>query len=152
LASGGTDRNIRLWDVDTHTIAAVLTGHTNTVRCVSFSPDGHTLASGSEDTTVQLWDVASRSCTGTLTERTCNVCCVTFYPKVLALLILSHLSDRGWVLQLIHWSREEHHLFPVEFRVAVRQVVCGQHAPASILNTLPMDVLELVIRELARVW
>jgi hypothetical protein len=53
-------------------------------------------------------------------------------------------------LQLPHWSREEHHLFPAEFRVVVRQLVRGHYSAASILSTLPIDVLELVIAHLAR--
>jgi WD40 repeat protein len=32
-----------------------LTGHTNAVYSVAFSPDGHTLATGSTDYTVRLW-------------------------------------------------------------------------------------------------
>jgi hypothetical protein len=35
-----------------------LTGHTDFVSSVAFSPDGHTLASGSWDGTVRLWNVA----------------------------------------------------------------------------------------------
>jgi hypothetical protein len=54
------------------------------------------------------------------------------------------------MLQLLVWSREEHHLFPAEFRAVVRQLVRGHYSAASILNTLPMDVLELVIAHLAR--
>ncbi|MGH3798781.1 MAG: WD40 repeat domain-containing protein, partial [Pseudonocardiaceae bacterium] len=34
-----------------------LTGHTDFVEAVGFSPDGHTLASGSGDQTVRLWDM-----------------------------------------------------------------------------------------------
>jgi hypothetical protein len=54
------------------------------------------------------------------------------------------------MLQPSHWSREEHHLFPAEFRAVVQQMVRGHYSAASILSTLPMDVLELVIVELAR--
>jgi hypothetical protein len=51
---------------------------------------------------------------------------------------------------LPQWSREEHHLFPAEFRAVVWQLVHGHYSTASILNTLPMDVLELVITHVAR--
>ena len=44
-----------------------LTGHTESVRSVAFSPDGNTLASGSFDGTVRLWELTlSMTSTGTV--------------------------------------------------------------------------------------
>jgi WD40 repeat protein len=36
-----------------------LAGHTGTVRCLAFHPDGWTLVSGSEDQTIRVWDLLS---------------------------------------------------------------------------------------------
>ena len=62
LASGSTDRTIRLWDVNAANPAEnsiIFTGHEKSVSHLAFSPDGHWLASGSVDATVRLWDLNS---------------------------------------------------------------------------------------------
>ena len=60
--SGAVDRvnTIRVWEVATGRLVAILDGHTQPVECLAFSPDGGKLASGSFDTTVRIWDFASR--------------------------------------------------------------------------------------------
>ena len=53
---------IWLYDTGTYQEVALLTGHTNRVYSVAFSPDGNTLASGggSQDmTSLRLWDVTT---------------------------------------------------------------------------------------------
>ena len=59
------DRTVLLWDLTDRTqprrVGPPLTGHTDFVESVVFSPDGHTLASASRDKTVLLWDVTDRT-------------------------------------------------------------------------------------------
>jgi WD40 repeat protein len=66
-----------------------LTGHTDTVGGVAFSPDGHTLATGSTDTTGRLWEtniesVVARiwSITPTITKSQWDhyLPCLTYQP------------------------------------------------------------------------
>ena len=47
---------IWLYDTATHQGVALLTGHTDWVSSVAFSPDGNTIASGSLDNTIRLWN------------------------------------------------------------------------------------------------
>ena len=56
LASASDDHRITLWDVDGQTPVRTLSGHTDRVESLAWSPDGRTLAIAN-DSTVVLWDV-----------------------------------------------------------------------------------------------
>ena len=49
-----TDKTARLWNVNTGRLLHTLTGHTNEVLSVAFSPDGNTLASSDWDGSILL--------------------------------------------------------------------------------------------------
>ncbi len=71
-----------VWDADTgQPIGHPLTGHTDTVISVAFSPDGTRIASGSADNTVRLWDADTGQPIGDpLTGHTGGVLSVAFSP------------------------------------------------------------------------
>ncbi|XVV07312.1 hypothetical protein ACQPW3_18800 [Actinosynnema sp. CA-248983] len=60
LATGGSDRLVKLWRVRDGQQVGELTGSDSTIRRVAFSPDGKSLASAGQDTVVRLWNVEDR--------------------------------------------------------------------------------------------
>ncbi|HEV3116065.1 MAG TPA: protein kinase, partial [Gemmataceae bacterium] len=56
LASGGTDRMVRIWDTGAGRLKRTLTGHSAGVTALCFSADGEQIASADEDGTVKVWD------------------------------------------------------------------------------------------------
>ncbi|RUT04401.1 hypothetical protein DSM106972_046290 [Dulcicalothrix desertica PCC 7102] len=59
-----------MWDVATKKETSTLTGHTDWVNSVVFSPDGKTLASASWDKTIKLWKGATGKLIFTITGHT----------------------------------------------------------------------------------
>ena len=58
LASGSSDGEIRLWDLDVgQSLGGWITGGQRNVQSVAFSPDGRRLASGGSENSIMLWDV-----------------------------------------------------------------------------------------------
>jgi len=55
--SGGWDREVKVWDLQTCTMRTSLAGHTDYVNTVTVSPDGSLCASGGKDGTANLWDL-----------------------------------------------------------------------------------------------
>lgn len=49
------DFSIRMWDLETGTELRRFEGHTNSVKNLAISPDGHFAASYSDDSTIRLW-------------------------------------------------------------------------------------------------
>lgn len=75
LVSGGCDRDVRVWDMETGESKHTLRGHTSTVRCLKMS-DEHTAISGSRDTTLRVWDIKSGVCTKVLVGHLASVRCL----------------------------------------------------------------------------
>jgi predicted NACHT family NTPase len=83
LASGAGDNTVRLWEVATGQLRAVLPGRGERggrVYAVAFTPDGGTLAAGCLDGTVLLWDLRTRTEKAVLARHADYVLCVAVSP------------------------------------------------------------------------
>jgi len=56
LASGSTDNDVKLWDIETGALVRALKGHSDWVAAVAFGHRDNILASAG-DRTVKLWDM-----------------------------------------------------------------------------------------------
>ncbi|KAJ2895806.1 hypothetical protein MKZ38_006160 [Zalerion maritima] len=75
LVSGGCDRDVRVWDLNTGACDHVLRGHTSTVRCLKMC-DENTAISGSRDTTLRVWDIKTGLCRNVLVGHQASVRCL----------------------------------------------------------------------------
>ncbi|UCC62505.1 MAG: WD40 repeat domain-containing protein, partial [Anaerolineae bacterium] len=80
VATGGSDRNVNLWDGSTGQFLHALQGHDDMVRKLTFNAEGSLLASGSDDGMVIVWDVASGQPQQTWTWDGKHMFSLTFSP------------------------------------------------------------------------
>ncbi|MBD1883636.1 WD40 domain-containing protein [Microcoleus vaginatus] len=100
LASASADKTIKLWNLESQTPIATLTGHSSSVNSVAFSPDGKTLVSASEDMTIKLWHLQSQTPIATLTGHRSSVRSVAFSPDGKTLASVSDdMTIKLWHLQ-----------------------------------------------------
>ena len=78
--AAATREDIWMYDARSGVTLKLLTGHTDSVLTVAFSPSGNTLASGGSDGTVRGWYVRSGSLFETIEEHEGSVRSVRFSP------------------------------------------------------------------------
>eukprot|EP00730_Choanoeca_flexa_P018333 TRINITY_DN8907_c0_g1_i2.p1 TRINITY_DN8907_c0_g1~~TRINITY_DN8907_c0_g1_i2.p1 ORF type:complete len:676 (+),score=143.77 TRINITY_DN8907_c0_g1_i2:223-2250(+) len=57
IASGSSDKIVRLWDPRSRTKAGTMKGHSDVVKCMQMSQDGTRVLTGSADCNLKLWDL-----------------------------------------------------------------------------------------------
>jgi WD40 repeat protein len=90
-----------LWNEKSGESGHVLTGHSDEVRSIAYSPQGHQIASASFDKTVRLWDVATGDCCKTLNGYTGEVLSVMYSPDG------KQIATSSWDWTIRFWDVED---------------------------------------------
>ena len=78
--TGGRDKAVRLWDLETRRCVRLFEGHGKAVECISWSADQRCVLSASDDRTVRRWDVKTGRCLSVLDGHTGDVWSVAWSP------------------------------------------------------------------------
>ena len=115
IASGSSDKTIRLWDLRHRKLKATLTEHEIDVQSVAFSPDGRTLVSGDQNGTIYLWDsITANPITSLIVNPSARAAInsLVFSPdgSILASGSSTLLPDGGWAGGIFLWDMSTHQL------------------------------------------
>lgn len=79
-APQSSTNDVLVWNMDNHELVARLSGHTDELFAVAWSPDGTRLASGGRDQVIRLWDTTSWEEVAQLHGHTSYVWSLLFSP------------------------------------------------------------------------
>lgn len=98
LASGGADKEIKLWNLNTMDRVQTYRGHSDFVTALTFRPDGQMLASAGLDGNIRLWSTSRSRMLRRLTGHRGRVGSISFSPDG------AHLASAGADGQLRIWD------------------------------------------------
>lgn len=88
---------VQLLDPVTRVLHGTLKGHSDEIRAIEFSPDGHLLATGSFDETIRLWDTAAEPSQDKLEGHSTSIRAIKFSP-------CGHLVASASVDKIVLWD------------------------------------------------
>ncbi|KAI8371348.1 WD40-repeat-containing domain protein [Radiomyces spectabilis] len=107
VVTGGYDKTVRLFDVNTGAIVKTFPGHQLAVTKTIFNPLGNLVISGSKDNTIKFWDIVSGLCIRTISSHLGEVTSVEMNSSGTLLLSSSKdNSNRLWDVRMVRPIRK----------------------------------------------
>eukprot|EP01083_Nonionella_stella_P066329 174573_1 len=142
IISASTDCNVKLWDIRSKTSIVTFKGHTNTVQCVDYSPDGSWIVSGDCVGHTKLWDFSTSKCLHQFHDKQ-PIHDISFHPEELVLAVASGKVVRFWDLESMkHIARTTKGTTPIK---KIAFAVNTQH-------TNPAQYIVSASNQSLRVW
>lgn len=134
LASGSTDKTIKLWEVSSGQAVRTLTGHPKALIDLVFNPEGSMLASASTKA-IKLWEVSSGQEVGTLTGHSDSIMNIAFSPD--GQLLASGSTDKTIKLWDVSTRSEKHTL---EYSHEIRSIAFSPNGDMLVSGNSDMKV------------
>lgn len=144
FVTGGNDKRVRVWSLQSYELLATLEGHTEAVTCLAL--DANFLLSGSEDGSVRVWDMHSHMALGRIAAHDAPVEGILVVADVGYLVSCStdhtvRVWDYGAGEELKAWRH------PEEFRCIAYQPSTGQILAGTDQHSIVCFPLSEVVAE-----
>ena len=119
IVSGSRDKTIKIWSVTNGKCLKTIEGytghlmsygrlmsdgHSESINCVAWSPDGTKIASASDDATIKIWSVMDGKCLKTLKGHTRAITSVAWFPDGSKIISASNDGTiRVWSLEMLRY-------------------------------------------------
>ncbi|KAJ1613722.1 pleiotropic regulator 1 [Cryptosporidium canis] len=131
FVSGGSDKLIKFWDMESGILKLTLTGHVAAVRKVLFSVRHPFLFSCSEDKTMKCWDLEQNRIIRNYARHSSGIYCLDIHPR---LEIVATGSRDGSVVLWDIRTRESIHLFK-NHKAAISSILMQSIEPQLITGS-----------------
>lgn len=120
LVSGGYDRLVKLYDVETQTVIGTFEGHRSSISSISFNARGNMIITGSKDSTIRFWDIISGLCIKTISSHLGEVTSVE--------------TNRSGNLMLSSSKDNSNRLWDIRMHKAVRRFKGHQNTSKNLIR------------------
>ena len=140
-----TTHEIILWNAANLEEIRRFTGHTDLIKCLSFSMSGKTLVSGSKDETIRYWDVETGECIEYVDGFNSTVSSVCFNSDITKLLVgLGSgnvlLLDTDNVSILKKFSDHDRAVLSVRFSPDEKKIISASEDKTAVVREIDPDL------------